>query len=98
MPGQRHFRKYRPTDERLVLNTLIGPTGFQTDGGRVNGVSLNYAGLAVSSGDIIRMRVERIGGDDFGGLAGVEFAVVPEPASLVLLLSRVTAWCCRRRR
>jgi len=81
-----------------LISTLIGPTAFQTDSGRSNGVSLNYTGLAVSSGDIIRMRVERIGGDTFGGLAGVQFAVVPEPGSLVLLASAVAALCYRRRR
>ncbi len=81
-----------------LLSTPIGPTGFQTNGGRGNGVSLDYSGLVVSSGDILRMRVERIGGDAFGGLVGVQFAVVPEPGSLVLLVSAVAALCCRRRR
>ena len=69
-----------------LISTFIGPTGFQTDGGRGNGVSLNYTGLVVSSGDIIRMRVARAGGDEFGGLAGVQFnaiagAAVPEPGT-----------------
>ena len=81
------------------ISTLIGPTGFETNGGRGNAVSLDYTGLAVSSGDIIRMRVERTGaGDAFGGLVGVQFAVVPEPGSLVLLASAVAALCYRRRR
>jgi hypothetical protein len=81
------------------ISTLIGPTGFETNGGRGNAVSLDYTGLVVSSGDIIRMRVERTGaGDAFGGLVGVQLAVVPEPGSLVLLASAVAALCYRRRR
>ena len=80
-----------------LISTLIGPTGFQTDGGRGSGVSLDVSGLAVSSGDILRMRVERTGaGDAFGGLVGLQFAVVPEPGSLVLLAGAVAALCYRR--
>ena len=88
-----------------LLSTLIGPTGFQTDGGRGNGVSLDYSGLVVSSGDILRMRVARTGTGEFGGLVGVQFnaiagAAVPEPgtwAAAALLVSGAAFVRWRRR-
>ncbi len=104
LSGQASNRPQQVTLSHLnssenLISTLIGPTGFQTDGGQGSGVSLDFSGLAVSTGDILRMRVERTGaGDAFGGLVGVQFAVVPEPGSLVLLAGAVAALCYRRRR